>query len=166
MKKDDGLSKYSFLEVDDKINEGSPNVQFKNKSIYLLHYPKGNIIKKSEGIIKSIKEDNYNILHSCDSSSGSSGGPLINFINFKVVGIHKGGAPGGKNWNVATFIREPIQKFIEKYKTIIIKKISDDLKEGKEEERKENEEERKENEEERKEIEETKKENEDEGNYF
>jgi hypothetical protein len=46
VKKDDGLSKYSFLEVDDKINEGSPNVQFKNKSIYLLHYPKGNIIKK------------------------------------------------------------------------------------------------------------------------
>ena len=73
--------------------------------MYLLHYPKGICIKKSEGIIKCIKEDNYNIEHLCDSSSGSSGGPLLNFINFKVIGIHKGGAREGRNWNVGTFLR-------------------------------------------------------------
>ena len=127
MKKNDGLSKESFLEVDDKINEETPNEHFKNKSVYLLHYPKGNNIKKSEGIIKIIKEDNYNMDHLCDSSSGSSGGPLLNFSNYKVVEIHKGGASKGKNWNVATFLRIPIQNFIEKYRDNESKDFSDDL---------------------------------------
>ena len=55
---------------------------FINKSIYLLHYSKGIFIKKSEGVIKCIYEDNYNIDQYCDSNSGSSGVPLLNFFSF------------------------------------------------------------------------------------
>ena len=37
-----------------------------------------------------IYEDKDEIKHSCNSDSGSSGGPMINSLNYKVIGIHKG----------------------------------------------------------------------------
>ena len=57
--------------------------------IYLLHYPKGNKMEYSVGLIKNINEDNYTIRHSCDTNSASSGCPIINSINFQVFGILK-----------------------------------------------------------------------------
>ena len=58
--------------------------------IYLLHYPKGHKSNISFGTIKVITEDNDLIYHNCGSESGSSGGPLINLINMKLIGIHTG----------------------------------------------------------------------------
>ena len=47
----------------------------------------------SQGTIKYIHEEGgYNIDHVCDSDPGSSGGPLINSVDSKVIRIHKGGA--------------------------------------------------------------------------
>ena len=55
-------------------------------------------------------EDNYNIIHYCSSKFGSSGGTIINIINFKVIGVHK--AASSKNgYNYATFIKVPIKEF-------------------------------------------------------
>ena len=65
----------------------------------------------SSGFIKNIGEDNFTIRHLCDSSEGSSGGPLININHFQVIGIHKGGAKDAQNFNLGTFIKEPIEKF-------------------------------------------------------
>ena len=66
----------------------------------------------SNGIIKYIKDNNYTIIHLCNTTVGSSGGPIINSNNFQVIGIHKG---GGKNeqFNVGTFFKLPIKEFIE-----------------------------------------------------
>ena len=51
-----------------------------------------------------------------DTSGGSSGSPIINKANFKVIGIHKGAAKGAKNYNLGTLLKEPIQKFNEENK--------------------------------------------------
>ena len=67
----------------------------------------------SSGVIKNINEDNYTIQHLCDSSRGSSGGPLINSQNYQVIGIHKGRAEGTKNYNLGTLLKEPIKLFNE-----------------------------------------------------
>ena len=44
----------------------------------------------SSGLIKEIDEDGYTIRHLCDSNAGSSDGPIINSINFQIIGTHKG----------------------------------------------------------------------------
>ena len=80
-------------------------------NIYLLHYPKGNKMQYSIGLIKNI--DDYTIRHLCDSSGGSSGAPIINSMNFQVIGIHKGGAERG-NYNLGTLLKEPLLNFNDK----------------------------------------------------
>ena len=80
-------------------------------------------MKCSIWLINNIdEEDNYTIRHLCDSSSGSSGAPIIS-SSYQVIGIHKGAAEGAKNYNFGTFLNEPIEKFknnkIENKKEII-----------------------------------------------
>ena len=91
LKQNDGLSGYSFLEIDDNVFKDNPNNYYPNKSIYIVHYPHGQKVEFSIGTIKKIFEDNYSIAHLCTTKEGSSGGPLINILNHKVIGIHKGG---------------------------------------------------------------------------
>lgn len=109
IKKKDNLRKENFLNIDNNIFKDIN--EYKQKPIYLLHYPKGKEMNFSPGVIQSIYEDNYNIRHVCDSDPGSSGGVLINTIDFGVLGIHKGGAPGNQNYNVGTFFKLPIEEF-------------------------------------------------------
>ena len=117
IKKEDGLKKESFLDIDPEIFNDNPNELFRNKSILLLHYPKGTKMHFSQGSIKCINEDDfYNIRHLCNSSGGSSGGPLINALNFRIIGIHKGAPSDGKNYNLGTFLKGPINDFINKIK--------------------------------------------------
>jgi hypothetical protein len=113
IRENDRLKADTFLEIDKKVFEGVPHEIFKEKSIYLLHFPEGIKIQKSEGTILGISLDNYVINHNCNSNYGSSGGPLIGFDSFKLIGIHKG-AESNKNWNLGTFIRGPIEEFIKK----------------------------------------------------
>ena len=125
MKQNDGIQSESFLEIDKDIYKDNFKQIFKKKSIYLLHYPKGIEICKSEEIIRNIREDNYTIEHYCDSTKGSSGGPLINLNNCKVIGIHKGFYHN--KINLGTILRAPIEKFYEQLNKdiqIIIKNTS------------------------------------------
>ena len=108
IKKDDGLNINIFLEIDNQIFEANPNQIYAQKTIYLIHYPKGEELKYSLGVIKDIKSNN--IYHFCHSENGSSGGPLINLNNFKVIGIHKGS--NTNNQNIGTLLKVPIVKFI------------------------------------------------------
>ena len=41
----------------------------------------------------------YNIIHTCSTDDGSSGSPILNLKNNKVVGIHKGTPDETKNFN-------------------------------------------------------------------
>ena len=110
LKERDNLDMNTFLELDDNIFKNNPNDIYREKSIYLLGYPKGRDSKYSIGILKNIEEDNFTIRHLCQSNPGSSGCPIINLNNNRLIGIHKGAAKS-KNWNLGTFIKIPLEEF-------------------------------------------------------
>ena len=114
IKKNVALNINKFLEIDYEIFEGDLVEKYKKKSIYIFHYGDGEI-KYSIGIIKSIGIDNYTIEHMCETSFGSSGSPIINYKNNKVIGVHKGAC---KNYNLGTLLRLPIEKFYKEKKLI------------------------------------------------
>ena len=116
IKKKDNLPKDSFLDIDNNICEQKNS--FLNQAIYLLHYPEGKTMYYSQGIIKTIFPDKYNIEHTCASNFGSSGGPLINTTDYKIIGIHKGGSKQEKYYNIGTFLKEPIEEFKTKYRVM------------------------------------------------
>ena len=109
----------SFLELDDCLFKDNPNDIYRGISIYLIGYPKGGVSKYSMGIIKSISDDNYTIKHLCRSNPGSSGCPIFNLKNNRVIGIHKGAEKKG-NWNIGLLIKIPLDEF-NKMKTAEIK---------------------------------------------
>lgn len=111
IKKSDGIDFKHFLDIDEDIFEEN-NETFKDKTIYLLHYPFGKNVKYSLGTVKNIKCDGNTIEHLCCSQTGSSGGPLLRLINFKVFGIHKGGKQN-KNYNLGTILNMPIKNFYQ-----------------------------------------------------
>ena len=103
----------SFLEIDYKIFEDNPNDIYRGKSIYLIGYPKDGMATYSMGLIKDINEGNYEIRHLCKTNPGSSGCPIINLNNNRVIGINKRVTKIG-NWNLGIFLKEPIKYFQEK----------------------------------------------------
>lgn len=127
--KNEYISLDYFLSIDDEVLKGKSKKDFIENSICLFHYPKGLKSHLSFGIIKSITEDKEEIQHNCGSESGSSGGPLINLINFKLIGIHKG-HKNNKIFNLGQFIKPIMDNF---FKNIDLKKIKldDDCKENK-----------------------------------
>ena len=122
IKPSDNLNIKKFLEIDDYVYEDLPNNQYDKTDVYLLHYPSNQEVSYSTGGIKCVMNDNYNIIHYCQSTFGSSGGPIINLINFKVIGVHKG-ASSKSNYNYGTFIKEPIKEFNSKFPNKVDNKI-------------------------------------------
>ena len=116
IKQDDNLEHISFFDIDEKIYEAYYEPCYKSSHTFLLHYA-DNIMQYSGGFIKDL--DNYKIYHICDTYTNSSGGPLINAENFKVIGIHKGESPlphRSENLKLGIFLRNQIDKFCEKYR--------------------------------------------------
>ena len=113
IKSKDGIKRESFLDIDENIYNNNPKEYLKRLPVFLLQYPNGDKIKKSEGLIIKIRDNNYTVEHLCKCDSCSSGGPLINFNNNKVVGIHKDFGNNGHQWNLGIFIKIPIEKFKE-----------------------------------------------------
>ena len=69
-----------------------------------------NNLSVSFGIIQGIFEERkYEFQHKCSTMFGSSGSPILNLKNNKLIGIHKQGA---LNYNIATFLNGPIKEFI------------------------------------------------------
>ena len=111
----DRLDINTFLEIDDSIYKENPYEYFKKRSVYLIHHPKSNDEPEfAVGIIKGIELSTKEIAHTCKSERGSSGSPILDFKTNKIIGIHKGANKNNQNWNVGTFIKEPIEKFYEK----------------------------------------------------
>ena len=121
-----------FLEYDKDIinkNEEFINLDYKNKSIYILHYPNGEL-NVSYGLINDIIDKKI-INHKCCTEKGSSGSPILLLKTFKVIGIHYGEGPNKINLNCGTFIKYAIDLFNIKYQNnneIIIKKKENILK--------------------------------------
>ena len=101
-----------FMELDDNILEENSNTFYIKHSIYIIHYPNSEIAKVSYAIINNI--ENYEISHYCSTEKGSSGSPIINLINHKVIGIHKKCSLKFKI-NYGTYLKNPINEFIKIY---------------------------------------------------
>ena len=81
-----------------------------------MQYPNfsdGQKASVSYGIIKSISEK-FNIMHYCCTDKGSSGSPIINLLNHKLIGIHKESLPS-KGFNRGSFLKYPITEYLEKF---------------------------------------------------
>ena len=114
LKINDGLNSCTYLDIDDKDSMDDPKTNYTKKTVYLIHYPYGQKVQFSNGIIKLIFNDNITFSHMCFTEKGSSGGPLINLLTNKVIGIHKG-SEDGKNYNKGILLKIPIQEFNQKY---------------------------------------------------
>ena len=112
----------SLLEIDEGILKKKQIKHLNKTSIILLHYPNGKTANVSFGKIKGIDEDTYTIHHNCGSEKGSSGGPLINNINMKLIGIHKDNEPN-TNFNLGIYVKPVTEYFFNDVK---LKKIKDE----------------------------------------
>ena len=93
------------------INKNNLQKYYLNTSVYIIHYEKGEKTKFSNGLIKSIEEDNYIIRHICQTEHGSSGSPIINLNTYKVIGIHRG-YKEGKKYNIGIMLTSSINDFM------------------------------------------------------
>ena len=109
LKKDNiNISLEEFLELDENINKGYLENIYSKHSIYITHYPKGQNIEVSYGILSEIKGNE--LFHKCSTENGSSGSPILSLNTFKVVGIHCG--PNSDfTINKGIFIQYPINEF-------------------------------------------------------
>ena len=118
IKEEDNIN--NFLELDDVIifdlfNNNKQEDNFENKTIYIIQYPQGNL-SVSYGIFEHIYEDKKNFFrHKCTTYEGSSGSPILNENNNKVIGIHlKNGKD--KKGNKGSFMNNVIKELIQYYK--------------------------------------------------
>ena len=72
----------------------------------MLEYPRGIKSSHSIGKIKGISDKNID--YNCSTDYGSSGSPILNLTNYKVIGVHK---RKGKFHNQGTLIKYAIQEF-------------------------------------------------------
>ena len=111
IKENDGITK--FLELDNNIKTNI-NIPYIGESIYILHYPGSKNVAVSYGILKNInKEISYNFEHLCSTDLGSSGGPILNLSNSKIIGVHKESS-NKYNFNIGLFLNQPLREFINK----------------------------------------------------
>ena len=86
---------------------------FKYENVYILQFlHRDGFI--SYGLIKDII-DEHKIIHYCSTEVGSSGSPILNLKNKKVVGIHYG-SNREQNCNYGTLLNNPIIDFTNKFK--------------------------------------------------
>jgi len=111
LKENDGITK--FLELDDNIKT-NVNIPYIGESIYILHYPGSKNVAVSYGILKNInKENSYYFEHLCSTDFGSSGAPILNLSNSKIIGVHKESS-NKYNFNIGLFLNGPLREFINK----------------------------------------------------
>ena len=90
------------------------------KSIYILHYPNHEKVSVSYGIIHDInKQKNWEAFHLCSTDKGSSGSPILNINNNKLIGIHRG-SDNKHGFNKGIILIFPFKEFISKRNTMEI----------------------------------------------
>ena len=122
----------NYLELDDNIindiiNNNNYNKEYIDETIYIIQYPE-NKLSVSYGILDKILLDkNYNFNHKYSTKGGSSGSPILNINNNKIIGIHKEG--NYNNSNKGLFLNFPIKEFIKLYTGNNLKKYENNIKE-------------------------------------
>ena len=103
---------FNFMEFDEKLFFENSESLYNKTSTYIIQYP-NNKLHVSYGIISNINK--FNILHLCSTEKGSSGSPIINLSNNKIIGVHRG-ASENLNINKGILLKEPINEFLDQYK--------------------------------------------------
>ena len=107
--KEEYMKNINYLELDDNLFNESSLKEY--KSIYILHYLNGQNASVSYG--KDIIYDHnykYDIQYKCNIDS--SGGPILNLLSNKIIGIHKGCIQknDGIKYNIGTLLKYPLKE--------------------------------------------------------
>ena len=113
LKEEDNIKNY--LELDDDLLQDNIEINYINKSIYILHYLNEKNSNVSYGLINNINK--YNINHKCRIDKCSSGSPILNLQSKKVIGIHN---EKSINDNIGTLLKFPLKDFSNKLEKMII----------------------------------------------
>ena len=108
LKKNDNIE---FMDLDEKLFLNNTQNIYEKTSAYIIQYP-NNKLSVSYGIINNL--DEFNIFHLCSTDKGSSGSPILNSLNNKIIGIHKEGSINF-NYNKGTLLKIPINEFIREH---------------------------------------------------
>ena len=81
----DGFKNINMFELDEDILSGKTE-KFIDKSIYMIHSNQETLYV-SYGLVNDIGK-NHNFMHTCKAFNGSSGSPILNLENNKIIGIH------------------------------------------------------------------------------
>ena len=100
----------NFLDLDENIFKDETEAYFKNIYIYILHYPYGDKASVSYGLSNDLPD--FDIELTCWTVYGSSGSPILNLANNKVIGIHKQNSKN-INFNIGTFLKFPLKDFFK-----------------------------------------------------
>ena len=125
--KGDEIEDIQYLEIDDSLLFDKSEREYDNRSLYILHFPFGEEIRVSYGR-GSTKENDYDIIHKCETNKGSSGSPIFNLSTNKIIGIHKSYvSKASECFNLGTFLKYPlkeIKNFYEKSVNIVKRRES------------------------------------------
>jgi hypothetical protein len=116
-----------LLEIDSDIFiEDDLNEKYKDKSVYIIHYPNGKETNYSLGTIKDINMNESKIFHYCSTEEGSSGAPILNLDTYKIIGIHCG-KENLFNWNYGTLLKLPVRLFMDLFERKLDNKMKERL---------------------------------------
>jgi len=101
-----------YIDLDENIFKEDKNIY--NKSIYIPQYYKYNPNERkaavSYGIIKELS-NGYSINYVCNTCKGSSGSPILDLSNNKVIGVHSG-FHKLENYNIGIYLEYPINEYL------------------------------------------------------
>ena len=106
IKKSDNINNNLFLDIDFEFYESNQREKYDNAYIYMLRDNLGSKKRYSLGLLKSISSENFNIIFK-KSKQVKIFGPILNIMNYKVIGIYR------KNWDGGTFIKIITKDFIK-----------------------------------------------------
>ena len=123
----ESIETIKYIELDMNIFNENPNIY--NENIYILQYPGYGEQQKcavSYGILQEVK-DKYNLIHLCSTKYGSSGSPILNILNHKVIGIHRGSSKEN-NYNIGTLLKFPLNEYLKNDNFIKKEKLNNEIK--------------------------------------
>ena len=82
----DGFKNINMLELDEDMLSSGKTDKIIDKSIYMIHSNQETLYV-SYGLVNDIGK-NHNFVHTCKAFNGSSGSPILNLENNKIIGIH------------------------------------------------------------------------------
>ena len=82
----DGFKNINMFELDEDMLSSGKTDKIIDKSIYMIHSNQETLYV-SYGLVNDIGK-NHNFMHTCKAFNGSSGSPILNLENNKIIGIH------------------------------------------------------------------------------